>query len=348
MFVPILSYYAIQNKTFDVAYKESGWFYSLDIKSVYIKKIGDMKKKTLEFTKENKVRMTITNIDVDLSIDGSIYAIWFIPMSMSSCSLKNVTIVMDIEVDDNDKVDWQTTVTPKFDIADVQFHMKSSFLNWCLSFLHDKIMEMAKLNLPAIGKLLTDQVTQYDLLMKTENSKTFLTDVLNTTDYLMNLTTPTAPVLSQKTGLFSFNLDGTFVNMKTMQTNAAPNTEYIPRIPNAQKEQIFIHESAINSALYALKSKFLPMSVTNQTFTSELFILFHELVVKYTMKSKLNITIDAILPKADPLKLTKKSGISTQDLKILFSCYALKDGAKAQELAFTFQMDIQANLNMSV
>ena len=92
-FVPILSYYIVNNKTMHVGYSSTGWFYTLVVKDVHIDTVEFGEQKEVSYHPENNtVRVLFSGINANVQIDGSVKALWFIPLTMSHCNLTGVSM----------------------------------------------------------------------------------------------------------------------------------------------------------------------------------------------------------------------------------------------------------------
>lgn len=107
VFTPILSYYMLNNHTVELNFKEKGLFYSLDIKSLHIDTVDGFAEKEVVFLDNtNTVRVLFSGVNISMDVDGSVYALWFIPFETSHCDITNLTIQMDFGVSTDDQVHW--------------------------------------------------------------------------------------------------------------------------------------------------------------------------------------------------------------------------------------------------
>lgn len=79
----------------------------MEIKNIAFDKLY-METKTIGFIEgTNNIRLLISGVDIDMKVDGAIYALWFIPLKASSLSVTNLTLQMDFEViQDANGINW--------------------------------------------------------------------------------------------------------------------------------------------------------------------------------------------------------------------------------------------------
>lgn len=87
--------------------------------------------------------------------------------------------------------------------------------------------------------------------LASETANTFDLSLLKSLPPL-NMTAPRAPTLDADTDLISLWIDGRFVNSADMQSSEPVNTVEPVRTDLGQREQIFIHQSMIDSILFEL------------------------------------------------------------------------------------------------
>lgn len=99
VFVPILSYYMINNKTLDIGYVESSFLYKLDIESIHINTFDGFDQKQVAFIPgTNTLRVLFSGININMDIEGSIYALHVVPFHTSHCNITNVTVELELAI----------------------------------------------------------------------------------------------------------------------------------------------------------------------------------------------------------------------------------------------------------
>jgi len=135
-FFPLLSYYMVQNKTMDINYKQSGWFYDMDIKTVHVDKVKGWSPTGIDFEfkqDSDTLKFLLKGIDLDLVIDGTLTALYFIPFRTSAVNITNVTLEFELDVIPGDNnVIYELKEHSKIHIKNVKVNMDSDFLTWCI------------------------------------------------------------------------------------------------------------------------------------------------------------------------------------------------------------------------
>ena len=168
----------------------------------------------------------------------------------------------------------------------------------------------------------------------------------------LNLTAPRAPSMSAETDLVSVWLDGRFVDATTMQPSEPVNTvEPVRTTTKKQYDQIFIHESMIDSALfklYTMDKKITP----NDALRTQLLQIFYELGAYYGSDVQFEIELTFDKSEGEAVKFSTKDGIEIGNIPsgglnttvtILCSNATTTTPEKAVEL----NLDVKANVNAS-
>ena len=116
---PITLQNILQQKTFTIGFTDKGFGYSVKINSIFVDKIAFDKKELGFVPGTNNTRLTITGFDINATIDGTIYALWIVPLSAAGMRIKNVSLVVDIAAPSGpDQVTWQIQDVIALDIQD--------------------------------------------------------------------------------------------------------------------------------------------------------------------------------------------------------------------------------------
>ena len=93
---PITMQNLIQNKTLELDLTESGFGYKAVIRDIHVDNIAFKKKEIKFLPGTNTARLYIDGFDLNCSIDGTITALWVIPMTAASLNITNLTMQFDI------------------------------------------------------------------------------------------------------------------------------------------------------------------------------------------------------------------------------------------------------------
>lgn len=97
-FIPILSYYVLQNQTFNVDYHSKSFFYKLDLDSVHVDQVTGFTEKTFEMEPGTDIlHCKIGGIDVDVELNGDLKLLEFIPMTATGLHLTNLQIEFTLQ-----------------------------------------------------------------------------------------------------------------------------------------------------------------------------------------------------------------------------------------------------------
>ena len=106
-FVPLIAYYAINNKTINLNLHKVGVGYTLDLKKIVIEQAKGFTTKSAKFVNGNQVKVVLSGIEVDTKIDGTLYALWFIPMRASYCNITGFDLEVTLGIEQaKDKVHY--------------------------------------------------------------------------------------------------------------------------------------------------------------------------------------------------------------------------------------------------
>lgn len=168
----------------------------------------------------------------------------------------------------------------------------------------------------------------------------------------LNLTTPRAPSMSSETGLINVYLDGRFMNAKTMQPTETVNKVEPVRITDKkQREQIFVHESMIDSLvfeLYTMDKKITPDAHLKQ----ELLQIFNEIGHYYGNDVELELELTFDKSEGEAVKFSTKDGIEIGNmpsggLNTSLTILCTNATTTTPEKAVELNLDVKANLNAS-
>jgi hypothetical protein len=103
----------------------------------------------------------------------------------------------------------------------------------------------------------------------------------------LNSTMTSYPTLSREANLVTINLDGRFVDETTGTIRAAGPTEFPALVDGKQREEIFIHQSVLNSRVFGQEKSFNGTNVT-----SEVLKAFPEIAAHYGADAEIVLKIN--------------------------------------------------------
>jgi len=130
-FVPLLSYYILNNKTFEIDYeKKDGDIYDLKLQAIHINTVTGFTPNQLEMVPgTNNVHYKLGGIDADIELDGSLKALFFIPLDAAGVKITNMTLDLMIEQTPGpDGIKFVIKDQSKVTFGSIDVKMKSKFL----------------------------------------------------------------------------------------------------------------------------------------------------------------------------------------------------------------------------
>lgn len=105
--MPILSYFALNNKTFDLNLTTSGFGYSMSLDSIHVVTVSGFTTKIFEnYNNTDQLHVRIGGIDASVDVNGELDALYFIPLRASHVNVTNATIDFTVQATSDDKVHW--------------------------------------------------------------------------------------------------------------------------------------------------------------------------------------------------------------------------------------------------
>lgn len=189
-FVPILSYYMLNNKTYKPDIHQSTILYSFDLDTILLNNAtGFTTKEISNIPGTDKVHVKIGGVDVQMDLDGQFNALHFIPLKATHVFVHNASVEFTVESTSSDQLHWalveKSTIT--FDKIDIK--MSSSFLDKLVKLCRSIIDGMIKDQIPKLEKYINDQVLALNRMVAQEGKYTFVIPVQgNNTELNMTMT----------------------------------------------------------------------------------------------------------------------------------------------------------------
>lgn len=236
-FVPILSYYVLENKTMMFNIEEKGIGYKVDLNDIHIDSVSGWTVKEVEFLPgKDMVRFLLSGININMQVNGSINALWLINLEAATCNITNLTVQLDLAIEAADEIHWTLVSNPIITIQDVVFKTTSSWFNHCLNMMHSMIVKTINSDLAQFEKNIVAAINVFAQKMNNQNSTAYMLNLFNNSDYLLNMSTTAVPTLDNTTQLLTFNLEGLFYDMIQQTTHVTPNVVYPPRLGHSHSE----------------------------------------------------------------------------------------------------------------
>ena len=105
--IPIISYFVLNNQTYQLNLTEKGTLYKFTFNTLHINTVNGFTTKIFEeIPGTDKIHVKLGGINASMNIDAELDALYFIPFKSSQVNLTNITIDFVVEVQSADKVHW--------------------------------------------------------------------------------------------------------------------------------------------------------------------------------------------------------------------------------------------------
>lgn len=193
-------------------------------------------------------------------------------------------------------------------------------------------------------------VDAFNVALANETANTFVFDISPLgVDVPMpfNLTMAKAPEFSNEKGEIMLHIDGDF-DSADMRDYVPEDKTWAPYEDQKQREQIWIHQSTINTALYDLQK-----TLSGEGFESQIFLLLAELKDYYGADATCDGTLT--FPKeqhSQPIRMTTAEGILIGDgsqggLRLTLDIKCAKDASTEKELAVVLNTGLSLRANVT-
>jgi len=337
-FVPILAYYALNNQTFDVNETIKGTGYKLVLNSIHVDEATGFTTKVFENIEEDKIHVRIGGVDISMDVDGELDALYFIPMKASHVNVTNATIDFVLETTSDDKVHWALAENTTLTIGKVDIDMHNKVLNELVKLSSGIINKIIKDSLPKVSAAVDAEVTKINAMLANEGPYDFDVPVLGK-NYPLNLTMTSAPAISGN--VVQVNFDGLFHQPENATGPAGfpieDNAEWPERFEHSLSEQLFIHESMVNSLFSVAEGVFFPYTVRDANISTALHSAFP--VISETFGDSANVSMAFTLsPNATnaPINFNSTRGVvigDLDDVKSVLKLQVSNDTVTDQEIA---------------
>jgi hypothetical protein len=300
-FIPILSYYMLNNKTIELDIHESTLLYKFDLQEIHLDGVEGFR--TIEFKEipdTNKIQVHLGGVDVFMGITGSFEALHFIPFDATHVDIKNIDIMFTVESQSPDGIHWALVDTTKLTFDSLKIQMKSDFLQKLVNKVQGTITKLVKDMIPKIEKAIDGEIMALNAMIANEGPMTFVFPLtaVKGDEISLNLTMSSAPDVKKGASLINLYFNGMFVD-KDVTASISDITEYPPRLQHVQSEQFWIHQNMVDSLFQDVGDKLFPLTVASPDISAQMLQVFHEVAIYYGTDAKvaLDVTLDTSNPK---------------------------------------------------
>lgn len=334
--VPIAGYYIWGGGTGDplpINFKYNSYLFSVSIGKIYFKELDVLTSAYFNWKGDQGVNLTITNITTNAYVDLRFYLLHIIPMWGLRVKFNdlNVTALLDF----SDNYNRYPQLSLDLDMKYVKFDWGFFIIGWIVKLF---INEQTLINL--IVTQLEGAIDDLNKSLRNQDPNSFLVGIID--DLSANIGFSEPFDLDKDNDLINFGLDGRIYNTTQNEYYNEIIVNKADRLSRSHSNQIFIHQSTIESVARSLKRLYLPLSVEDPGFNQLLGIYMPELYNKYGSKGKFKLEIDTTDDFSLAFVLNK--GISVSNLGLSITIFGKKNNLFAsyeEALKFSMIVDIE-------
>ena len=194
--------YAFIGKQIDIGLNLEQDHFQFELKNATITNV-QMLKNNISFVEEtDKLMITIPNAEIAMDLDGHVQAkegILRLEADFANVTLHNVTINVEVGINAAENgVNWQLSIDPYLNIADVDLQMKQKLMTKELEKLKGPFMKVLRYGESLVQGAAIGAVDYLNLALANQKDDTFVVDLsgLLGMPVSLNLTMSRAPILS--------------------------------------------------------------------------------------------------------------------------------------------------------
>ena len=276
---PLMANEVLDGHTFPINYTKKGFagIYNIDIKDVSFIKVDGFTIKDVSFKEGTDTLVaTLGGINVNATCNAKVSGLWVISAALDAFTVENITMQLELSTTSDDQVHWQLHEVTRLSIEDLTLTMSSDF--W--QILVDKNMNLIKIGIYKGLKTLIEKIdaaaAAFNAKLASDKPWTYW-DAPFVYNLMLNTTMTKYPELSPEKDLINIHMDGLFVFDPETHINVPdPNTVWPVRVDGKQRDQIWIHESTLNTVVYDH-----PLTFTGANITAEAVKHYPELKEYY-------------------------------------------------------------------
>jgi len=211
---------------------------------------------TIDYTEDGHMRLNITNLNMEGDMSGN-FTDPKISMHATAKQFKitNGQAIIEVATYTDDNVHWRLDENLNVTFSDIDFTFEEP--SWNFFFKHAKkdFMELLNFSLNLAEAALNGAVQGLNVMIENEDSNpdTFLG---NTGGLMLNYTMTRFPEINQAKNYITINFDGRAFSEVQGKTMVPANTIWAEKQDAPQFEQLFIHETTVESWMYDYTKEF--------------------------------------------------------------------------------------------
>jgi hypothetical protein len=303
--LPMIVESLLVGKVIPVNYYEKTTFYSVKLDDVTLASFhaDDILFEEVEGSSQINVRMQ--KVTADITVNGQLDALNFIPFKASAVKLTNAAVSFSITPTSTDTVHWNLDENSSVTVEKVEIKMANAVLDKLVKLSSGIINKVIAGMLPKISKTIDQKFIDFNTMLTAETPTTFVLELSEDLELPLNLTMSSAPTVKDQ--FIDLVMDGRFV--QPSGESVEQQQSFAQRIEGAQDNQLFIHESMINSLIKRAAPEFLKDPITDPAITKQMFQLFSKLYAAYGREVTLKLQADLSFGSDSPVTIRQDSGI---------------------------------------
>ena len=287
---PLAASELLNDKTYEINYHKKGFagLYSIDVKDIHFNKVDGFDVRDISFKEGTDTLMvTVGGVNVDATCDAKVSGLWVITAGLESFTVENITMQLEVSTSSEDEVHWQLHEVTRLSLQDLTLTMSNDFWQTII----DKNMQLIKMGiakgLQTLVDMVDSKVAAFNLKLASDKPYTYM-DTPFVENLLLNTTMTKYPELSREKNFINIHMDGLYVFHTEEHIDVPdPNTVWPIIIEEGpQRDQIWIHESTLNSVVYDH-----PFTFTGKNATKEALKHYPELELWYGTDFELKLNV---------------------------------------------------------
>lgn len=190
-----------------------------------------------------------------------------------------------MDIQSPDRVNWE--INPEidahlFDSGEVIPH--SDLVDEVLEFLEEYFK----------NDTILGNIGSFNEKLKSRDGTTFAAKLFDNEDLQFNLTTTMAPALDSVNKTIELHFDGLFFDQEAKSTHVKANTVFPKRVAGMNSNQIFVHESLLNSLFLTMQKQIFPIMITEQAAVGQILKLLPEIKQFYGVDADYSLGINFV------------------------------------------------------
>ncbi len=220
-----------------------------------------------------------------------------------------------------------------------------------IEMFHGMMVKFLRSHENGYGAFFNTMLNDYNKVLRSK--KDFYIAWPEKSHHRFNTTMVTIPEINAETQLISFAFDGTIYDTHLRTSHVEPTKTKAIVYEKFNGNQVFVHQTALASLLFAINNKIMPYKVVDKTTSLEIVGEFSEIKNHYGGKgTAVNMTVSVVPSSGKFLTLDNKQGFVFGKESDLFVNIELECSNELQnrhsELCIVFTIKMAFNMNVTI